>query len=612
MFSHSHRYWRYWLEAFLLVSLIGITLLLFAGSFSADFTFDDFVNVIDNPQIHNWEFNPKLGPSYQWRKHVRAFTLMVDYSLFRDSPTGYHVHNFLWHVVSVVFFYILVRILSNRVSIAFVAALFFTTHPIHVEVVTNISNRKELLCMAFLLASCMSYVQFTRGIGPKRVGWFIAAVVTWIIALFSKHVAVALPLYLIVLEFLFVPKEKRFLLRYPLLVGGAGLAATALLIAYILISGAVHPEALHDSITFKGFTGEATLFSVAMTSARMFWRYVGLLIWPVDLCPDRLVALSRSFWEPLTLLSWGGLMAVVVVAFLVARRAPLLSFGIFWFLISFLPISNLLPTAYLLADRYMYIPSAGFCIVLVCLGDVIGQKLLRFKPRYTIPTMTVIGCLLVGGYSFKTLSYIPIWQNERVLWQYTLGCNPLSFRANDNLGIQYLKSGDYPEAIEYFSRAIELGYTEAHEHRGTAFSEMKNYEAAIEDYNRIIAYRLDWPNGYYDRGLVYFQMGQYDQAIDDYNLALELKPDYSEAFNNRGLAYENLKRLDEALGDFYMATKLDPDNGAAHNNLGRALTYAGRLEEAIRSFQRAEQLGVVQATQILEILEKEKEKLNRK
>jgi len=590
-----------WLEGLFLGALTVFTLFLFVESFSADFTFDDFINLVDNPQIHNWEFN--LDPWYRWHKHVRALTLMVDYSLFRDSPTGYHVHNFIWHVVSVVLFYVLVRVLSNRASIAFFAALLFTTHPIHVEAITNIANRKELLCMAFLLASCISYVEFTRRVGPQRVAWFIAAVVAWIIALFSKHVAIVLPLYLIAYEYLFVPQEKRFFPQNPLLIGGGFIMGTTLMIAFVLIS-AVNLEDLSDSLTFQGYTGEATLFSVAITSARMFWRYVGLLIWPGDLCPDHLVALSRSLLEPMALLSWVGLIAVVAVAFLLARRSPLLSFGIIWFLISFLPISNLVPTAYLLADRYMYIPSAGFCIVLVCLGDAMYQKLHGFKPRYAIPVIAVVGGLLIASYSFKTLSYIPDWKNERTLWHYTLGCNPQSFRAYNSLGFQYMKAGDYPKAIELLSKAIHFAYKGAYEHRGNAYLGMKNYEAAIQDFNHAIAARLDWDTIYYNRGSVYLEMGQYEKAIDDFSVAIDLKPDYSTAYNNRGLAYENLKRRDEALPDFFMATRLDPDNAAAHNNLGRALFYTGRLDEAIQSYQRAEQLGVPQTTKILELLNK--------
>jgi tetratricopeptide (TPR) repeat protein len=323
------------------------------------------------------------------------------------------------------------------------------------------------------------------------------------------------------------------------------------------------------------------------------------------LCADHLVDLSRSLLEPTTLLAWGGMIALVAVAFFLAPRSPLLSFGVFWFLISYIPISNFIPAVYMLADRYMYIPSVGFCIVLVCLGEAMYQKLDHFKPRYAIPVMTVVGGLLIGGYSQKVLSYNTYWKNERVLWQYVLECNPESFRAYNNLGYQYLRAGSYPKAIELLSMAINLGFEKSYEHRGSAYIGMENYEAAMQDFNHALAYDPDWDTAYYGRGLVYFKKGQYEQAIDDFSRAIELKPDYSEAYNNRGLAYENLVRRDEALKDYFEATKLDPDNGEAHNNLGRALVYAGRLKEGIQSFQRAEKLGVTQATKILEILNKQ-------
>ena len=466
-----------WVEGLLLIALVVITLVLFAESFSAGFTFDDFLYVVDNPRIQNWEFN--LDPWYRWRKHVRALTFMIDYSLFEDSPTGYHIHNLLWHVTCVLLLYILVKQLSNRASIAFLTALLFAIHPIHVEAITNISNRKDLLCLAFLLAACSSYIEFTRRAGPQRTAWFTAGVGAWILALFSKHVAIMLPLYLMAYEYLYLPKDKRRFPQNPLIIAGGFITGATLLLVFIFFRGAINLENLHDSQTFHGFTGEPTLYTVAITSARMFWRYVGLLIWPDDLCPDHLEALSQSLLEPMTILSWCGLFAVVAAAFVFARRLPLLSFGTFWFLISFLPISNLLPTSYLLADRYMYIPSVGFCMVLVCMGDALYEKLRGLNPRFAIAIITVVGCLPIAGYSLKTLAYVPVWQNERTLWQYALRCNPISSLAYLNLGVYHLRKGDFPEAIEPLSKSIDLGHIEAYEQRGNAYFGIKNYEAAI-------------------------------------------------------------------------------------------------------------------------------------
>lgn len=595
-----------WVEGLLLAGLMVFTLLLFAESLSADFTFDDRDMVVNNPEIQKgtfWDLVDFEDEYYGWRRPLRRVTYMIDYSLFGTSPTGYHVHNLLWHLLSVGLFYILVRSLSKRVTIALPAALLFAIHPIHVEVVTNITDRKESLCMAFLLASFVSYHRFIQEGGRKRWAWLTGAAVTWILALSSKQVAIVLPLLLMTYEFLYVQKEKRFLIRNRLLVSGGVILGGALLLTYVFL--VVDLENLRDSKIFRGYRGELSLYSVAITSGRTFWRYVELLVWPSSLCPDHAVELSRSLFDPTTLLSWVGLISLMIVAFLIAHRTPLLAFGIFWFLISYLPISNLVPTSYILADRYMYIPSAGFCIILVCLGEKLYRKLHSVIPRYAIPLMAAVGGLLIGSYSLSAHSYNSYWTHERVLWHYTLGCNPQSFRAYSHLGVQHYREGTYPKAIEDLTKAIKLGYTDDYVNRGSAFLEMKNYEAAIADYNQAIASRPDWAKAYFGRGLVYFEMGRYEQAIDDYTQAIELQADYSKAYNNRGLAYENLNRRKEALENYVEATRLDPDNGAAHNNLGRALVYAGRFKEAIQSYQRAEQLGVPQATKILEILNKQ-------
>ena len=239
---------------------------------------------------------------------------------------------------------------------------------------------------------------------------------TWILALSSKQVAIVLPLLLMTYEFLYVPIEQRFLIKNRLLVSGGIILGSTLLLVYVVL--VVDLDNLRSFKTFQGYRGELSLYSVAITSGRTFWQYVALLVWPSGLCPDHAIELSRSLFEPTTLFSWGGLIALVAAAFLVAKRLPLLAFGLFWLLLSYLPISNLLPTSYILADRYMYIPSAGFCIILVGLGETLYTRLNRFKPRYAMALMAMVASLLIVGYSLRTLSYNSYWKNDRILWQY--------------------------------------------------------------------------------------------------------------------------------------------------------------------------------------------------
>ena len=595
-----------WVEGLALSTILGATILVFAESITAEFTFDDFRSVLDDPNIRHmrvWELFDFGDINFGWRRQVRTFSYMVDYALFGSSPVGYHLHNLFWHVLSVTLFYVVVRKLSQQVWISLLAALIFAIHPIHVESVTNITNRKDLLCMAFLLAAFISYDWFVRDVGKKRWLWLTGSFVAWVLALFSKQVAIVFPLSLIVYEFLYVPQNQRMLTRNRLLLTSGILLGGFLFLTLVLLI--VDLENLQNSLDFKGYQGEPSVYSVGLTSARAFWGYVELLIWPNELCPDHLVQLSRSFLEPRTLLSWVGLIAIVVLAFQVAERSPLLSFGLFWFLISYLPVSNLIPTTYILADRYMYIPSAGFCIVMVSIGGIMYQKVQNFRPNLAIPVMSLVGIMIVAGYTLRTLEYNAIWKKGASLWQYTLQCNPQSFRAYTNLGIAQYLAGSHQEALDTLTKALKLGSQVAFNDRGNVYQALGNSEAALKDFNQGIELMPEWAKGYYDRGVLFYSLGKYHEAILDFNQALKFKPKYSEAYNNRGLAYENLDLLREALQDYSRAVEIDPFNAAAHNNLGRVLFYLGNLEEAIQHYERAEQLGLSEATKVLEALDKE-------
>lgn len=585
--------------------LISVTLIVFAGSFSADFTFDDHILVLDEPRIRYWHFWDLWNLQdhlHGWDQQVRILTLMVDFALFGNSPVGYHVHNLLWHSLSVILFYLLLRKISGRATLSFFAALLFAVHPIHVEAVTNIHNRKELLCMAFLLSSFISYYKFIDGIGRKKWLWFMGTLLAFALALFSKQVSIVFPLSLIAYEYIFVPEEKRFLTKNHVLLSGGLLVGSVLLLAYVL--AVLDFNHLKDSYGLKGYSGELSLYTVMITSARSFWGYIGLLVWPNKLCPDHLVKLSSSLHDPLTMLSWAGVISVVTLAFLLARRRPILSFGLFWFLIHYLPVSNLIPSAYILADRYMYIPSAGFCIAVSYLGHYIYHQLRSFNPRVVIAGTAVIGTMVIISYAQKTIAYNSYWKNENALWQYTLQCNPRSFIAYNNLGNHYSRDKSYQKAIENFTQAIELGFVRGYYNRGNVHYILENNAAAIQDYSQAITWTANWAEPHFWRGNVYLRLKKNNKAIEDYNRALEIDSDKSDVYRSRGLAFENLEQWTRAENDHLKAIALNESNPVSHFDLGRVYLRLGKVDAATRSLERAKELGYPKANDALALLRK--------
>ncbi len=520
-----------------------------------------------------------------WSRGVRTLTLIADYALFGERPPGYHLHNLVWNSAAVSLLYLTIRRLSGRPWLAFFAAALFAAHPLHVEAVVNVTNRKEALCLTFSLIAFLSHVRFLEA-ARGRSAWLGLTLVAWLLALFSKQVAAVLPLALLAYELLFVPRERWWLARSPvhLALTLAALAAVPFVFLHLDLR-----EVRED--LFRGFEGTYSPYAAAISSGRAFWRYVVLLAWPAGLCPDHGVALSTSLKDAWAWLPWLGLLAVAGMALLTARAAPLLAFGLLWMLIHYLPVSNLVPSAYIVADRYMYIPSAGFCLVLAWSGAWLYQRMSTRRPRAALAALAIASGLVLGGYSLQTLRYGRVWKGEEALWTYTLTCNPNSFRAHNSLGNYHLRARDHERALGHFASAAALGFAEASYNRANALFELGRYGEALDDYARAAAAKPNWPSVHYNRGNTLLRLKRYPDAVEEFDQTLELDPRHADAYNNRAWAETQLGLAARALQDYSKAVALSPERAMFHFNLGRAQDRAGDREAALASYRRAAALG---------------------
>lgn len=577
-----------------LLGLVVFSFLLYVHSLWASFTFDDLTIIVGNPSLARWQF-PELGED--WGRPVRTLTLMIDHSLFGTDPAGYHLHNLLWNSLVVALLYLFLRRLTDRWPLAFWATALFAAHPVHAEAVMNATNRKEALCMAFSLLAILAYL---RSLEPARRTclWLGAALVAWGLALFAKQVAIAVPLVLVAYEFLYLDPARRRLARGPVLLAGAFAASAVLLLASPL--GLTLAE--QRAVLLQGFEGEGTPYAIAITSGRAFWRYVGLLLWPAALCPDHRVVLSTSLLEPETLLAWLALLALAVGSLLAARASRIVAFGLLWLLINYLPVSNLIPSAYIVADRYAYMASAGFCLVVAWTGLWLYDRA-RLSSRRLGAVVVGLGALVLGGYALQTLRYSQVWMGEDSLWTYTRECNPKSYRAFNSLGNAHFRRAEFERSIPYFSRAIDLGLPWAYYNRANAYFELGRYEEALPDYDRAIAAFPQAASSYYNRGNAYLRLERYAEAIDSYDHTLALDQDHADAYNNRGFAQAKLGNHKEALRSYVAAAALRPENPAFRLNVGKAWERLGDREDAKESYARAAALGSEAARDALTRLE---------
>ncbi len=441
--------WSWWL-------LAAVAILPFLASLGADFTIDDHPTVEGNPLLS------EIG----WRvfadaRFVRTFSIMLDRALFGMNPVGYHVTNLLLHAGASLLSYALLLRFAKDFRLALVGAGLFAIHPVHVEVITNIANRKETLCFLFSLASFACYVRtLERFEGWGRWRGLAATGFLGILALGAKQVAIVLPLVALTYEALFVPRERRLLLHSPWVLAACFIVGAGGLVAYI--EWEMGWSTLLDYRTVQGFLGDPTPLQIGLSSPWFFWRYIELLLVPVRLCADHVADATRIAQSALLPVAWLGLAGVVAVAVLLRKRAPITAFGLWWIVLHLLPTVNLIPSAYALADRYLYIPSLGLCLLLVGAAQEfpVPRHWVANRGRWVgLAAGTVAAVFLV-----QAVSYNRVWLTEETLWRDTLQCEPHSFRAHLNVGSYDYLAKSYRSAREHFQRAVSLKPEDARAH----------------------------------------------------------------------------------------------------------------------------------------------------
>ncbi|NNL85590.1 MAG: hypothetical protein HKP27_08065 [Myxococcales bacterium] len=456
--------------------LVALAVLPFIASLGAEFTVDDHPTVEQNPLLRDIGWGV-FGEA----RFVRTLSIMLDRLLFGMNPVGYHATNLLLHAGATLLTFALLQRFAKQSLLAFAGAALFAIHPVHVEVITNIANRKESLCFIFSLASFLAYLRtLDRPRDSSRLAPLAATAIFGILAVGSKQVAVVLPLVAAAYEALFIPTERRLLLRSPLLFATLAVAGAASLAAYIQVE--MGWSRLLDYRTVQGFLGEPTVGEIALSSAYFFWRYIELLFVPVRLCPDHVADASAVAGSPLIVFAWLGLLGAIALAIWLARRCPILSFALCWIVIHLLPTVNLIPSAYALADRYLYIPSFGLSLLLVGIVQELPVRELVWQ-RHRHAARLAIGAaalaLLAGA-----LNYNAVWQTERNLWVQTLRCEPDSFRAQVNVGSYAFLDGHYRRAEEHFRRAVELEPEDARAHfnHGNSLRRLRRFDEAAASY----------------------------------------------------------------------------------------------------------------------------------
>jgi tetratricopeptide (TPR) repeat protein len=510
----------------------------------------------------------------------------VQHRLWGDHPLGYHIVTLLLHAGSAVLFALILRrlLVSDRArsytGVAWLAALLFALHPVHVESVAWITEQKNTLSLVFYLIAAAVYLHYDETRRPRT---YALALALFVFSLWCKTVTATLPAALLVT---FWWKRGRLDWRrdvLPLLPWLALGAATGLFSSWV-------------EQTYLGARGAD--FSLPVTgrmlvAGRAIWFYAGKLVWPFGLnfVYPRWTVDAAVWWQWLFPL---GVLAVGAVLWALRRRTrgPLAAF--LFFVGSLFPVLgfvNLYGARYSWVwDHWQYLPDLGL-LALAAAGLTAGWRRAAIRLRGLGPGLVAALAVLLGA---LTWSHCGMFHDDQTLYRTTLARNPGCWLAHNNLGLIWSQMpGRLNDAIAEYEEALRLqpDSAEVHYDLGVAWASMpgKLNDAAVQ-FEEAVRLQPDFAAAHNNLGAAWAKMpGRLNDAIAQYETALQLKPDLAEAHNNLGDALAKTPgRLNDAVAQFEAALRLQPDYAAAHNNLGVALAKTpGRLKDAIAEYETA-------------------------
>ncbi|MEI6816259.1 MAG: tetratricopeptide repeat protein [Bacteroidota bacterium] len=603
-------YWPY------LIGILVLTFIVFLPSLMNGFIeWDDPEYTYKNPYIKDLDLAKIFGNFYFSNYHpLTIVSYCLEYKFFGISAKMFHLDNILIHLCNVTFvFFIAKRLFKGKIYGAAITALLFAIHPMHVESVTWISERKDVLYTFFYLAAIMTYLMYLQH--DRKLLYLGYTFILMLLSMFSKGQAVTLPIVLLLIDYLMENKLKMryFLEKIPFL-------AMSLLFGYLAIKAQGESEAINTD-----YSGINSLFF----GTYGLFLYVSKFFLPINLSglhpyPS---ADTRAF-SPLLYAAPAILLVFLFVIIKTYKTKKEIAFGTLFFLVTIFPLLKFLPVGdTIIAERYTYIPYIGLFFIV----GYFFNKALTFSEWKKYAKASLVAVALVTVYfGITSFNRTKIYLDNQTFWGNVREQYPNYWRANQLIGYDNYQKGNFDKALEYFNTAIEKDkycppipyswrgitlldhfnkpreairdfnkllsmihspkeqiYTETMLNLGLAYYRIGVYDSAFLIYDKMLVLTPNDPTLYYDRGLAYTSKKDYDSAIIAYNKAMELKPDYTDAILGRGILYtDRLNKFPLGIEDFKKVLQYKPNDKDANADLGIALYKNLNFEAAVQQFTK--------------------------
>ncbi len=583
--------------------LIVLGLTIYYQTFGFGFVFDDLVFIVNNSWIKSFDQVHYIWKTIPQTRTVGFYSFAFNYFIGQLHPQGYHIFNFLIHLLAVGLIWATAGALFQmsgqlpstdwlRQEIPFIIAVLFLVHPCQTQAVTYISQRFESMATVFYIGSIYSYLcGRISSSKAHKIFLFTISIGLAILGIFTKEVAVTIPLMVLAVELTFfngdhqgiIEPGKKSLKKSDFrkicivltVVGG---------IFFMLFIKLVRTDlnVFFDSHPFPSQSHDGDMItakSYLLTQMRVFLTFMRLLVLPIQQNLDYDYPLSRGILHPpLTLIGMCLIGTIVFLFFKLRKKFPIVAFGLAWILITF--SINLAPRVNVIFEHKLYLISFGFFLILVSVLFII------IRQRTLLVGLLII---MIAVLSLSSFLRNQVWKNQLTLWDDTVQKSSHKARPYFNRGNAYSDQGDFIQAVSDYNKAIEINpdYPEAYYNRGSIYYTQGNFTQALSDYNRAIEINPDYAEAYNNRGSIFARQGNFTQAIADFNKAIEIMPDYASAYINHGLVYEKQGNFTQALSDYNRAIEVNPDYAEAYDNRGIFYDKQGNFSQALLDFNKA-------------------------
>jgi protein O-mannosyl-transferase len=572
-----------------LLILLTTTLLVYAQVRHFEFiNYDDTDYVTENINVSRglslegiiWAFTTVHAGNWHpltWISH------MMDVSLFGMDAGGHHVMNLFFHLLNTVLVFVVFGKMTGALPKSFIVAALFALHPLHVESVAWVSERKDLLSTFFWMLTIGAYGWYAAAPSIRR---YLAMAACFGLGLMSKPMAVTLPFVLLLLDYW--PLQR---VQWPHLKEGGNISRSVVfglirekmpLFALSALSAMVTVYAQTSGGAVKDLDIFPPLIRIA-NAVVAYAAYLLKMIWPSDLAvfyphpgmpPSWQVAAAVFLLAGITLIALAG-----------SKRHPCLIVGWLWYLGTLVPVIGLVQVGMQsMADRYTYIPLIGIFIMLAW-GAADAARRWRVPASATVLAAGMV-ILASGGLTWKQTGY---WKNSEILFRRALDVTEDNFVAHYNLANVLARRDNPAEAIFHYRRTLRIkpGFSDAHVNMGNTFSLLENNEDAIRHYRAALKFQPENAKLHVNLGMALDKAGRPDQALDHYLEAIRLDPDNADTRYRAGNSLFQAGNVEEAAAHYRNAIRMDPVFTEAYYNLGVALFQQGKLSDAADAFRAA-------------------------